>query len=265
MNRLLPQWKTKSAVVLALVVILVLAISAGGTMAYFSDNDEVKNTLSMGAVEISLDEPGWEPENGLNLTPGSQADKDPTVTAVEGDGYMRIKMEIVDGEGKPITDEARIALILQTLWYDPDNNLRDGKRYTQAQLQQMVEDGSIQSQYNQERFTFEGTQKDNPSVRFYHYNGIFSAGNGDKAVLFTDMIIPSDWHNDQIFALSGDTYTVSDNGVVEVTQKGTGYQIILTGEVIQTEGMNSAEEAFATLDDATSVIRETGTTGQEGT
>lgn len=47
---------------------------------------------------------------------------------------MRIKMEIVDGGDNPITDEARLALILQTLWYDKDNHLQDGKKYTQAEL-----------------------------------------------------------------------------------------------------------------------------------
>lgn len=264
MSRLWQRVKNRGTIFLALVVLLVLAISAGGTVAYFSDNDAVKNTLSIGKVELSLDEPKWNPENGLNMAPGSRADKDPTVTAVEGDSYMRVKMEILDGNGDPITNQTQLSLILKTLWYDKGDNLTDGERYTLAELEQLEKDGKIDSEYNRGQFTFAGTQKDNPSVRYYHYNGIFRAESGDTAVLFTDMILPRDWHNGEISTLSGDTYTVSDSGVVELTQKGPGYQIILTGEAIQAEEMGSAQEAFSVLDEATGVVRDTGTVGQEG-
>lgn len=256
--------RSKSTLLVVLSFALIAVISVGGTIAYFSGSDEVKNTLSIGKVEISLDEPNWEPEKGLDLTPGSRADKDPTVTAVEGDSYMRIKMEIVDGGDNPITDEARLALILQTLWYDKDNHLQDGKKYTQAELRQMVEDGRIDSKYNKEQFTFAGTEENNPSVRYYHYNGVFSAADGGTAVLFTDMLIPRDWHNEKLFVLSGDSYTVSENGVVEITEKGTGYKIILSAEAMQAAEMESAEKAFAALDNATGVIRDTSGIGQEG-
>lgn len=256
----------KSLLIAGLSLVLVAVITAGGTIAYFSGGDEVKNTLSLGKVEISLDEPSWDPEKGLELRPGGRADKDPTVAAVEGDSYMRVKMEIVDGEGNPITDETRLSIILQTLWYDKGDALADsGKKYLLSELQQMTADGEIDAEYNKEQFTFAGIEQGNPSVRYYHYNGILHAKDGDTVVLFTDMIVPRDWHNNEIFTLSGDSYTVSDSGVVEITQKGTGYKILLTGEAIQAEEMENAEEAFAALDDATGVVRDvTGVTGQEG-
>lgn len=247
----------RSLLIAGLSLVLVAVISAGGTIAYFSGSDEVKNTLSLGRVEISLDEPSWDPEKGLELRPGGRADKDPIVTAAEGDSYMRVKMEIVDGEDKSITDEARLSLILQTLWYDKGGALADSStKYLTAELEQLEADGKVDSGYNKEQFTFAGIEEGNPSVRYYHYNGIFSAASGDTAVLFTDMIVPRDWHNGEIFALSGDSYTVLDSGVIEITQKGTGYKILLTGEAIQAEEMESAEEAFAALDDATGVIRD---------
>ncbi len=266
MKKLIQRLKTRSTLLVLLACVLVVVISVGGTIAYFSGGDEVKNTLSIGKVEISLDEPGWEPEKGLEMRPGGRADKDPTVTAVDGDSYMRIKMEIVDGEGNLLTDEDRLALILQTLWYDKDNYLPDGEKYTQAELQQMVEDSKIDVEFNKEQFAFAGTQEGKPAVRYYHYianGGIFSKENG-AAILFTDMVIPTDWHNEKLFALSGDSYTVSENGVVEITQKGTGYKIILSAEAIQAAEMESAEEAFAALDDATGIIRDTSGIGQEG-
>ena len=251
----------KSLLLLTCSLALVTVITAGGTIAYFSGGDEVRNTLSIGKVEITLDEPGWDPDKGLELKPGSRADKDPTVTAAEGGSYMRVKMEIVDGGGSPITDEARLSLILQTLWYDKGDALAGGsKKYLLSELQALEADGSIDAEYNRTQFTFAGTEQGNPSVRYYHYNGIFSKGS--SAVLFTDMIIPRDWHNDEIFTLSGDTWTVSDSGVVETAEKGTGYRIILSAEAIQAEEMADAETAFAALDDATGVVRDTG--GMEG-
>lgn len=256
----------KGLLLVLLSFVLVAVISAGGTIAYFSGGDEVRNTLTLGNVEIALDEPGWDPETGLHLTPGSRADKDPTITALEGDSYVRVKMEIVDGEGSPITDEDRLALILRTLWYDRDGVLTgDDAKYLGSELQAMEADGHIDGEYNREQFSFAGIEEGNPSVRYYHYNGIFSSDEGGSAVLFTDMIIPRDWHNDELFALGGDIWTVSESGVVEVTQKGTGYQIILTGEAIQAAEMESAEEAFAALDDATGVMRDVSIiAGQEG-
>ncbi len=248
----------KRVLLTAASLILIAVILGGGTIAYFSGGDEVINTLSIGKVEVSLDEPSWDPESGLELQPGSRADKDPTVTAESGDSYMRIRMEIVDGDGNPITDESRLSLILNTLWYDKDGALGTGEKYLMSELEELEAAGLIYAEYNREQFTFAGIEENNPSVRYYNYNGIFSADAEDIAVLFTDMIIPRDWHNDEIFILSGDTYTVSDNGAVEITDKGTGYKIILTAEAIQAAEMDGAEEAFAALDDATGVTRDTG-------
>lgn len=62
--------RSKSTLLVVLSLALIAVISVEVPSAYFSGSDEVKNTLSIGKVEISLDEPNWEPEKGLGLTPG---------------------------------------------------------------------------------------------------------------------------------------------------------------------------------------------------
>ncbi len=247
--------------ILALGLVAVLAI--GGSVAYFTDADEAVNTFTMGKVKIDLDEPGWEEDDGKDLLPGSVRVKDPTVTAVEGQSYMRVRMSIVDGEGNLITNEQQLALIMETLFYDTaygtdEPNLAEGEKYEVADLDALVTQEKIQREYNHTDFTFAGIQTGNPAVRYYNYNGIFNAETDppDKAVLFSNVVVPKDWHNEEIFILDGDEYELSPEGSLEVTVKGTGYKVLIRAEAIQSVGMVSAEEAFAALDEAAGITRE---------
>ena len=65
---------TLAAIVLALILLI------GGMIAYFTDEKTVTNVFTLGSVEISLTEPGWDASNGLNITPGKTVAKDPTIT-----------------------------------------------------------------------------------------------------------------------------------------------------------------------------------------
>ena len=83
---------------IALVVCLtMLAIALiGGTMAYFTDDEEQTNTFTVGKVEISLDETQIDADgvtagnqkttesNAYKLIPGREYTKDPTITVEEG-------------------------------------------------------------------------------------------------------------------------------------------------------------------------------------
>lgn len=249
----------KRLVIAWLAAVLVICMATGGTIAYLSSKDEVKNTLTIGKVNITLDEPSWEPENGEDLKPGNVAPKDPTVTAVDGDSYMRIKMEIVDGEGKLITDKNRLALVLETLWFDSGENISADKMYSQAELAALQKDGKITAEHSP-AFSFAGIEKDKPAVRYYNYianDGVFSAENKDITRLFTHVVVPKDWHNTEVFTLSGDTFEETANGSVEILEKGSGYKIILSAEAIQVSEMESADAAFIELDTLTKVTRDT--------
>ena len=73
--------KKKILAIVLCVAMLAIAI-VGGTMAYFTDEHEQTNTLTMGKVDIELSEPNYAPtENGkLRVYPGQSYAKDPTIT-----------------------------------------------------------------------------------------------------------------------------------------------------------------------------------------
>jgi predicted ribosomally synthesized peptide with SipW-like signal peptide len=246
----------------ALCIALVAAVALGGTAAYFTGRDEAVNTFTMGRVKIKLTEPGWnDATDGRGLLPGSARVKDPTVTALEGKSYMRVRMEIVDGSGKPITDADRIALILSCLFYDraygtAPPNIGVSKKYETAELKALAAAGKIIPQYNTDAFVFAGTQTGKPSVRYYNYKGIFDAAKPDTAVLFSNVVIPLDWHNGEIFSLNGDAYELNRNGSLEVVTPGTGYKLLLMAEAIQSSEMADAGEAWKELDKAAGITRE---------
>jgi len=255
---------SKKGIILTLLALAVVVIIAtGGSIAYFTDYGEAVNTFTMGKVKIDLKEPGWHDNDGKELLPGSVRTKDPTVTAMEGQSYMRVRMEIVDGNGNDITNARQRDLILKTLYYDAAYgtaapNLSAGQKYAVADLTAMVAQGKIQQEYNKTNFTFAGIENGNPAVRYYNYTGIFDSGKTppDKAVLFTNIVIPKDWNNEEIFILDGDQYTTTPEGGIEITVKGTGYKIRITAEAIQSVNMANADEAFLALDAATGVTRD---------
>ncbi len=83
---------------------LVGAIGVGATLAYFTDNDVANNVITMGHVDIELDEPNYDPgDDGVmdDLTPGDWIVKDPTITvkADSEDAYIRAKVDISIEDG----------------------------------------------------------------------------------------------------------------------------------------------------------------------
>lgn len=76
----------------SLCAVLLCAASVLGTLAYLTDQDEVKNTFTAGQVGITLDETKVNPDgtpipdenpvksNEYTLVPGQSYTKDPTVT-----------------------------------------------------------------------------------------------------------------------------------------------------------------------------------------
>lgn len=99
--------KTKSkALLLTLCAVLLIAASVLGTMAYLTSSAEVKNTFTIGKVEIKLDEAKVNADgipvegaarvtaNSYKLMPGTTYTKDPTVTVKAGseESYVRMKV-----------------------------------------------------------------------------------------------------------------------------------------------------------------------------
>lgn len=234
--------RSKKILAGALAICTVAALGIGGTLAFLTDSEQVTNHFSMGDLDITIDEPNWDdgtssddggtpedpgddtpgtPGDGTGLVPGDTRDKDPTVTAVEGDSYMRVVMMVEDEDGNVITDETRLNLILQTIRYAEDDALKEGTKYSLADI-------SKYKTVNETLYTLD-TKKSTAGIYYYNYNGIFK--QGDKAELFSDAVIPTDWGHDEL-------------------NKIGKYQIVLQAQAIQSAGFgDDADAAFAAMDE----------------
>lgn len=97
--------KFKALLVVACALLLVAA-SVFGTMAYLTSTDEVKNTFTVGKVEITLDEAKVDQNgtavtpaervktNNYKLLPGHTYTKDPTVTVKKDSEPSYVKMTV---------------------------------------------------------------------------------------------------------------------------------------------------------------------------
>lgn len=107
--------KTKSkALLLTLCAVLLIAASVLGTMAYLTSSAEVKNTFTVGKVEIKLDEAKVTADgipvegaarvtaNSYKLMPGTTYTKDPTVTVKAGSEESYVRMKVTFNNAKEI-------------------------------------------------------------------------------------------------------------------------------------------------------------------
>ena len=87
--------KKKNILLGALALILVAAVSVGGTLALLTASDNVVNTFTVGNVKIDLTEPNYKGDN-QKLIPGTTIAKDPTVTVLADseDCYVRVKVTV---------------------------------------------------------------------------------------------------------------------------------------------------------------------------
>ena len=58
--------KKKSLVSVLAAVCLIAVVGVGSTLAYFTDSDAATNVVTMGHVDIELDEPQFSAENENN-------------------------------------------------------------------------------------------------------------------------------------------------------------------------------------------------------
>ena len=115
----------KKTLTVLLALVLVIAMSVTGTMAYLTSKDSVTNTFTVGNVKITLDEAPVDAngkktdgarvqENKYKLIPGHVYDKDPTihVDANSEDCWLFVKVE--DGLAN-IEDNTTIASQMATI------------------------------------------------------------------------------------------------------------------------------------------------------
>lgn len=109
--------KKKSILLAATAVMLVAAMSIGGMLAYFTDEESKTNTFTVGKVDIELTEPNWNADEAA-LIPTRVIPKDPTITVAEGSqtAYTFMKVELSEDFATLLTNYA-----VAKGWTDPDD------------------------------------------------------------------------------------------------------------------------------------------------
>ena len=190
--------KFKALLVVACALLLVAA-SVFGTMAYLTSTDEVKNTFTVGKVEIKLDEAKVNPDGSLvekadrvkaneyKLLPGHTYNKDPMVTVLKGSEPSYVKM---------------------TVTFSKANELDAIFAPTGADLT------SIFKGYDANNWLAKGNTKDataNTRTYEFWYKEAVGAPDGDVALdaLFDSITVPGEITKKQLATIEGMTITVN--------------------------------------------------------
>lgn len=203
----------KKTLALLLAFVLVIGATMAGTIAYLQDKDSVKNTFTVGNVDITLDEAAVNPdgtyktnhdnrvqENSYKLMPGHSYFKDPTVTVKAG------------------SEEAYIRCLVTF------NNI--------ANLDEVFDDNAILDVfkgYDGDKWLWKGQEDNADGTRTYEfrYFETVAAPTADVVLvdLFTSVQVPGALTNDQLAKLAGTELTV-------------------VAQAIQADGFADADEAW---------------------
>ena len=184
--------KTKKMLLVIAAAAMCLALTAGGTLAYFTAEKHVHNVITSGGVDIELNE--WadlnrtEPfENIVGVMPGAEVTKAVEVANVgQGDAWVRVKVtkaiEMQDGSATPDLD-------LVQLNFDEESwELRDGWWYCKSALPGMTEGSEAAvTPYLFTTVTFSGEGMGNPYQNAeiaidVQAQAVQVANNGDSAL-----------------------------------------------------------------------------------
>lgn len=239
--------KTLMVYVLSGFAIIVMIIS--GTLAYLMSEKQIDNVFEVGGeIRVDLEEKGWiEPDDML---PGTTLLKDPKLINIKQPCYVRLKLELLDLEiidGKKIytaidtTNELgkrRAELMKKTMYYDPSVtysndtvttlNIVKNHSYT-------IESLKNYKRMNDTQFQFDA-QSSTGNVLYFNYignNGIMNTN--ETAVLFTNIVVPTDWNTTEYDVLEGEH---------------DGFTIRVTGQAIDADSFQSIELAMKALNDS---------------
>lgn len=221
--------RTKKIIIGTLCIGLIASLAIGGTLSFLTDTEEVTNHFSIGDLDITISEPNWKdedtpdsPGDGKNLIPGDSRIKDPTITSVVGDSFMRVIVTIRDKDGNAITDKERLDKIIQTIYYaDPVLDVEN--KYSLSQLSTYT---TVNSDFT---LMEDKSSSDDNITGVYCYNYNLVLKEGESVELFTNIVIPTDWNQTDLKMLGA-------------------YQIEIYAQAIQSENFSSSEEAFSALD-----------------
>jgi len=243
----------RKKVIIVTALALTVTIGASWTLAYFTDSQKVTNVITAAeGVDITLDEPHYNPDDTLNIVPADVISKDPTITNNLDAVYARLILNIQEndaGGADPIaiTDRARAQKIMSMLYFNPnagngtpkDIDLPAVEKMTAAELANLKQPNPI-FQLNPE-FVLDNTRGGDGCYFFNYIGGVNNSGillPGEVKTLFTDVVVPLDWDKSDIL------YPPVKNGDIGIGN----FRIIVTAQAIQTQNFTGAEEAYEALD-----------------
>ena len=207
----------KKSIALVMMAVLLVAASVMGTLAYLTSTDTVKNTFTVGKVNITLDEAEVD-KNGVAVTPakrvktnhykllpGHTYNKDPMVTVLAGSEPSYIKMTVTFSKANELD-----AIFAPT----------GGANLT-----------SIFNGYDAANWIAKGNTKDaaaNTRTYEFWYKETVGAPTADVALdaLFDSITVPGEITQDQLETIKDMTITV-------------------TAYAIQADGFANADAAWA--------------------
>lgn len=228
----------KKILALSLALGAFALILSAGTMAYFTDRtDVIKNTFTVGSVDITLDEGEIDPTTNKfkaggarvqantyeKIVPGTTVDKDPTVTNVgKSDAWVRVKLANKDtGNGQ--ADWANIGSVFQGV---VDSGYSFPTSVTSSNINKVL-------------VGFDTSKWDMKQTK-YVFN-VLNPTNMDYELTFTYKTKLAPEETAKLF-----------DGIKVATsvEHLTDFGIDLTAEAVQADGFETAEAAFAATFDA---------------
>ena len=206
----------KKTIAIVALVVLVAVASVLGTLAYLTSTDTVKNTFTVGKVNITLDEAEVD-MNGVAVTPAKRVKKN-EYKLMPGHTYTKDPMVTVLAGSEP-------SYIKMTVTFSKANELDAIFAPTGADLT------SIFKGYDSANWIAKGNTKDaaaNTRTYEFWYKETVGAPTADVALdaLFDSITVPGTITNEQLATIEGMTITVK-------------------AYAIQADGFANAEAAWA--------------------
>lgn len=200
-----------TALILAVCALAIacMMMAMPGTQAQYASADNGRHVFvfsDTNDVAISVTET-WNPSDGLGLRSGSTIVKQPVVKNQKGDVYMRGIIRISDESGRvldPATDADRIALIMGTLYVDPQGVINAGSSYSKSALAALSVSGV--SDLNGAS-AFDAPQW-NQTMQAYTINYKTLFAKDQSASMFDKVVVPSDYSVADIMLMGKYTITV---------------------------------------------------------
>lgn len=242
--------KTRSkALLLTLCAVLLVTASVLGTMAFLTSTDEVKNTFTVGSVNITLDEAKVKTDgtpvegaarvkaNEYHLLPGHTYTKDPTVTVKDGSesSYVRLKVTFNNaadmialctdpeyaGDG-PTGVENAFPLIRMVNFVEANAAKWDG----------IIPDNMVDTEemLADEKYFVADTTNDTLTYYFYYETPVAAPDGDVKLETLFDAVTVPDWVTGEQLAKLND------------------FKITVVAEAIQADGFTNADAAWAAFD-----------------